>query len=148
MNLLKIIAIVISIGCYIPSSAQMSETQKLVDDINRSIDHAVVKKDGATLRKLYADDFVFTHGTGHVDGKESWIKDVENPTKKFTSREHDSTKVELHQDVAIVTGSLSITRNDDSKAVKYGIRYVRVYALRNKNWQLISHRTVKEWHYN
>lgn len=122
-------------------------TQKTVDIINRNIDDAVVKKDIGKLNQLYADDFVFTHGTGHVEGKSSWIKDVENPTKKFTSREHDSTLVELHDNVAIVTGSLTITRSDAGKLVRYGIRYVRVFAIRNKSWQLISHRTVKEWHF-
>lgn len=127
--------------------AQSFETQKTVDNINRSIDDAVVKKDISKLKQLYADDFVFTHGTGHVEGKSSWIKDVENPTKKFTSRVHDSTLVELHDNVAIVTGSIAITRSDTDKLVRYGIRYVRVFALRNKSWQLISHRTVKEWHF-
>ena len=127
--------------------AQAAEVQKTVDNINRSIDEAVVNKDVNKLKQLYADDFVFTHGTGYVEGKNSWIKDVENPTKKFTSRVHDSTLVELHENVAIVTGSLAITRSDADKLVRYGIRYVRVFALRNKSWQLISHRTVKEWHF-
>jgi ketosteroid isomerase-like protein len=127
--------------------AQFSETQKTIDNINRSIDDAVVKKDIAKLNQLYADDFVFTHGTGHVEGKSSWIKDVENPARKFTSRVHDSTLVELHDNVAIVTGSLAIARNDADKLTRYGIHYVRVFALRNKSWQLISHRTVKEWHF-
>ncbi len=127
--------------------AQSSDAQKNVDAINRSIDDAVVKKDISKLKQLYADDFVFTHGTGHVEGKNSWIKDVENPAKKFTSRVHDSTLVELHDNVAIVTGSLTITRSDADKLVRYGIRYVRVFAIRSKSWQLISHRTVKEWHF-
>jgi ketosteroid isomerase-like protein len=140
--------LILLLAKYTSVSAQLSEKQKVVDDINRNIDYAVVKKDVAILRQLYADDFVFTHGTGYVEGKESWIKDVENPAKKFTSREHDSTLVELHQDLAIVTGRLIISRSEKDKVYRYGIRYIRVFALRNKDWQLVSHRTIKEWHYN
>ncbi len=146
----KLVKYLVLIACtigYISAYTQTTEVQKTVDNINRSIDEAVVKKDADKLRQLYADDFVFTHGTGYVEGKSSWIKDVENPSKKFTSRVHDSTLVELHDNVAIVTGSLAITRSDADKLVRYGIRYVRVFALRNKNWQLLSHRTVKEWHF-
>ena len=146
----KLVKYLVLIACtigYISAYTQTTEVQKTVDNINRSIDEAVVKKDADKLRQLYADDFVFTHGTGYVEGKSSWIKDVENPSKKFTSRVHDSTLVELHDNVAIVTGSLAITRSDAEKLVRYGIRYVRVFALRNKNWQLLSHRTVKEWHF-
>lgn len=142
--LLTCLVLLHSAGCIY---AQTSETQKTVDTINRSIDDAVVKKDISKLKQLYADDFVFTHGTGYVEGKGSWIKDVENPSRKFTSRVHDSTLVELHDNVAIVTGSLAITRSDADALVRYGIRYVRVFTLRNKSWQLISHRTVKEWHF-
>lgn len=146
----KLVKYLVLIACtigYISAYTQTTEVQKTVDNINRSIDEAVVKKDADKLKQLYADDFVFTHGTGYVEGKNSWIKDVENPSKKFTSRVHDSTLVELHDNVAIVTGSLAITRSDADKLVRYGIRYVRVFALRNKNWQLLSHRTVKEWHF-
>jgi ketosteroid isomerase-like protein len=145
--MLKYLILIPCLTGYIYGYAQLAGVQKTIDDINRSIDEAVVKKDVNKLQQLYADDFVFTHGTGFVEGKTSWIKDVENPTKKFTSRVHDSTLVELHDNVAIVTGSLAITRSDADKRVRYGIRYVRVFSLRSKGWQLISHRTVKEWHF-
>lgn len=122
-------------------------TQKTIEELNQRIDNAVIKKDVDQLRKLYADDFVFTHGTGVVDSKESWLKDIEKSTARFISRQHDSTTVEVHDNVAIITGRLMVTREGEKGISKYGIRYVRVYALRKKQWLLISHRTVKEWHY-
>ena len=79
----KLVKYLVLIACtigYISAYAQTTEVQKTVDNINRSIDEAVVKKDADKLRQLYADDFVFTHGTGYVEGKSSWIKDVENPS--------------------------------------------------------------------
>jgi ketosteroid isomerase-like protein len=115
--------------------------------VNTQIDEVVVKKDNVSLRILYADDFVFTHGTGFVEGKESWLKDVQNPNSKFLSRVHDSTKVELHGNTAIVFGRLIVQREREQKIVKYGLLYVRVFERRKKKWQLISHRTTKEWHY-
>jgi ketosteroid isomerase-like protein len=115
-------------------------------EVNRQIDEGVVKKDIALLNKLYGDDFIFTHGTGHVDSKESWVKHVAKPETQFLSRVHDSTQVEMHHDIGIVTGKLSISRQDKDKIARYGIRYVRIYNKRKNNWQLISHRTVKEWH--
>src|SRR5687768_13603846 len=87
------------------------ETAKFLDDLNRSIDRAVVKKDFASLEKFYGDDFVFTHGTGHVSSKESWIRDIQNMgDDRFASREHDSTTVEMHGDIGIISGKLSVLR--------------------------------------
>jgi ketosteroid isomerase-like protein len=124
------------------------ETKKLVDDTNRIIDRAVVKQDVATMQKYFGDDFYFKHSTGQIDSKESWVTSIKNLKEgnRFTSREHDSTEVELHGDVAIVAGKLSVAREAQPQVRKYYLTYIRVFALRNKTWQLISHRSTKEWH--
>lgn len=114
--------------------------------INAQIDEAVVKKQMDVLEKYYADDFVFTHGTGFVEGKASWIKNVANPNTKFVSRIQDSTTVELHDDVGLVIGKIDITRKGKDKDVVYGIWYIRVYRKKQDRWQMISHRTTREWH--
>jgi ketosteroid isomerase-like protein len=113
---------------------------------NASIDAGVVKKDIDSLEKLYADDFVFTHGTGLVDSKSSWLKNIQNPDVLFKSRVQDSTKAEMHGDVAIVIGRLDIVREQKQQTFQYGIWYVRVFVRKDNRWQCISHRTTKEWH--
>lgn len=135
--------------CNMISIAQSNEEiSKTINDLNQTLDNAVVNKDIATLNKHYSNDFVFTHGTGLVDSKESWVNHVRKLSEenRFISREHDSTQVELHNDVAIIVGTLTVTRISKQQTQKYALRYVRVYVLRNKIWQLISHRTTKEWH--
>jgi ketosteroid isomerase-like protein len=126
------------------------EIRKTIDDLNRAIDKAVVKKDVAFLQKHYADDFVFTHGTGNIDSKESWIKNIQNmpADTRFASREHDSTFVEPHGNIAIITGKLSVQRQSKEKITDYYVKYVRVFVLRKKVWQMISHRTYFERHLN
>ncbi|MBD0277728.1 MAG: nuclear transport factor 2 family protein [Bacteroidota bacterium] len=119
-----------------------------VDSINRLLDRSVVSKHVAVLQKHYAEDFVFTHGTGLVDSKASWMKNVLDTATHYVSREHDSTNVELHNDVAIIIGILTVQRKQQDKISRYGLRYVRVYQLRRTQWQLISHRTTAEWHYD
>jgi ketosteroid isomerase-like protein len=148
-NISLFIALVVSfLHVHDIAFAQSEEvTRKVVDDLNRAIDRAVVEKDFATLQKHYGEDFVFTHGTGDIDSKASWIKNIQNMgTARFASREHDSTVVEVHGDIAIVSGKLSVTRESGNEIRKYHLRYVRVFALRKRIWQMISHRTTSEWH--
>lgn len=132
------------------SSAALSQAneslKKEIDQLNQSIDNAVVKKDIAFLKKHYSDDYVFTHFTGLIDSKESWIRNIESMgDARFTKRQHDSTTVELHGDVAIIFGKLSVERESKEKKLSnYALWYVRVYALRNKVWQMVSHRSTEE----
>ena len=138
--LLRIALLMLTVPCL----AQTPDADVLA--ANGQIDAGVVRKNTKALEKLYADDFVFTHGTGHVDNKASWLKGVQNPEVLYLSRKQDSTKVEMHGNVAIVVGRLDIEREQNEKVSRYGIWYVRVFIRRDNRWQCISHRTTKEWH--
>lgn len=121
-------------------------TKTFLLNLNQGIDNAVVTKEAAFLQKHYAPDFYFLHSTGAIDSKESWIKNVLKPTSQYLSRQHDSVQVELHGDVAVVAGSLTVKRPKDKNITGYILRYIRVYAYRQKVWQLLSHRSTYEWH--
>jgi len=101
----------------------------------------------ATLQTYYADDFYFLHATGKIDNKASWMKSVSNPNSQTLSREHDSVMVELHDNVALLTGTLSVQFPPNTRA-GYAIRYIRVYALRNEGWRLLSHPSTAQWTIN
>jgi ketosteroid isomerase-like protein len=130
-------------------SGQDPALVKLIDDLNRKIDRAVVSKDISVLEQSYGDDFVFTHATGLVDSKDSWIESIKK-NKGYAAREHDSTIVELHKDLAIIEGKLTVSRLAPAKdgSTKYSLKYIRVFALRKKNWEMISHRSTSEWHHD
>lgn len=116
-----------------------------VEAINRSIEEAVVARDMARLQTLYADDFVFTHGTGLVQTKGEWLDSIRDERTRFISRQLDRTSVEIHPDVAIVTGRLLVCRHSESSEAKYGLQFVRVFSSRSGLWQLVSHRTLSQW---
>jgi ketosteroid isomerase-like protein len=118
---------------------------ELLLSINAQMEEAVVKKNIPFLEKHLAEDFVFTHGTGYVDDKASWIKSVSNPNSRFLSRVQDSTAVELHGDIVLAIGKIEIVRKDKDKEVAYGIRYIRVYRKNKNVWQMISHRSTHHW---
>src|SRR5690349_21408322 len=88
--------------------ADTMATKTKIDSVNRMLDRAVVKKDREAMEKYFAPDFFFLHATGKVDSKASWIKAALNVDNKILSREHDSVVVELHVNVAIVSGLLSV----------------------------------------
>jgi len=113
-------------------------------NLNQQIDNYVVEHDIAALDKLYAADFVFSHGSGKVEGKQGWFKSVAKGS--FISRQHDSVTVELHKELAIVRGKLAVQKKSTDKTERYHLKYVRVYVYLDKRWQMLSHITTAEWH--
>lgn len=123
----------------------MNTATTAIEAVNKRIEEAVVSKDFASLDTLYADDFVFTHGTGLVQTKCQWLDSLRSDETRFLSRQLDSTSIELHPEIAIVTGRLLVCRQAEAGEVRYGLQYVRVYSMKTGLWQLISHRTTSQW---
>lgn len=124
-------------------AAGVSDSSDLVV-LNQQIDDYVVQRNVKALEELYADDFVFSHGSGRVEGRSGWLVTVGRAN--YPLRKHDSVKVELHPELAIVKGKMAIEKVNKDKTDRYHLRYIRVYALRNKKWQMVSHSTTHEWH--
>ena len=136
------------ISCFKSEAQPIDSTavRHSIDSINRLLDNAVVNKQVDILNKHYADDFYFKHGSGNIDSKKSWITNTTRPSAPgYISRTHDSVTVELHKDIAVVMGTLTVRRSAAVKRQGYALRYVRVFVLRNNVWQLLSHNTVHEW---
>lgn len=112
--------------------------------LNQQIDDLVVRRDTNSLDKLYAVDFVFSHGSGRIEGKQGWFKSVAKGS--FIARNHDSVTVELHPALAVVRGKLAVQKKNGDKTDRYHLKYVRVFAYREKQWQLLSHITTFEYH--
>ena len=105
--------------------------------------NAVVEMDFDVLEEIYADDFIFTHGTGEVHDKTLWF-DALSSGRDYLSREHEMIEIELHDDLGIVYGVLLVHAKINEVEGQFRARYVRVYEQRGDRWLLVSHRTVDQ----
>lgn len=145
MNKLLVLLFLVGInGSPLFAQSKNNADSVLLITLNQQIDTKVISQDTVGLSLLYADDFVFSHGSGRVDNKQSWLRSVAKGG--FILRQHDSVTVELHPFMAIVKGRLSVEKKNKEKIDRYFLKYIRVYAIRNEQWQLVSHSTVYEKH--
>ena len=127
------------------ATAQVSKTDSSwLVRLNQQVDDYVVSRNVSALDTIYAEDFVFSHGSGRIEGKSGWLTTVGRAN--YPLRQHDSVKVELHPSLAIVKGKMSIQKINKDQTDKYHLRYIRVFAWRTNRWLLISHNTTHEWH--
>ena len=141
----QFILIVFSVFSLCVGQAQINKKDSLhIIELNQKIDNDVVKKNIASFDSSYAEDFVFSHGSGRVEGKSGWMGTVSR--SNYPLRNHDSVRVELHSGIAIVKGKMDIRKINKDKTDNYHLRYIRIYAWRQNRWQLISHNTTHEWH--
>ena len=116
---------------------QSADDQEPLKIFEYKIAQAVVHRNIDSLKTVYALDFVFTHGTGQVQNKEEWLQAVQK--SNFITRKLAAQVIEIHGDLAITTGRLTIKAKDKETI---WVDYVRVYRHNNHRWQMISHRSV------
>jgi len=143
---MKFLIIAILITLSFAPKAQLPPAPDSVSllNINQRIDSLVVTQNVEEVGKFFADDFVFSHGSGRIEGKPGWMRTVGRT--KYEVRDHDSVTVEQHNDIAILKGQMYIERSDKKRLARYRLKYIRVFALRHGNWVLISHNTTHEVH--
>ncbi len=124
--------------------ANDSDRAELVE-IEKAIAEAVVNLDFETMDRTYADDFVFYHSTGVVEGKDDWLRKLRNGEAVYTARIVDSLEVDFHGDTAITSGRIHLkTRSPDPQRQEFTVWYYRIYEKRDGRWQMVSHRSLHE----
>jgi hypothetical protein len=145
LYLLIVVTVITRAQQIIPSANIETSTIHKIEAINWNIENAVLRHDIFCLDTLYEADFIFSHGSGKVETKSQWLESIKSGKSRYVSRELDSVAVELHNDIALVTGRIIIQSEPISTQRIYGIRFIRVFAYRNNRWQLLSHRTLAQW---
>jgi uncharacterized protein (TIGR02246 family) len=100
---------------------------------------AVVKADAAALEKIYTDDLIYTHSSGTVDTKASYIDSLKTGKAKYESIERDDIKVRFYGDTAIVTCHSVIKVNKNT----INSRYIHVYVKQKGAWRMAAHQTTR-----
>lgn len=123
------------------SQPVVSDGEREIMAFEKAIENAVASGDIDFLEKAYAENFVFTHGSGDAQNKQQWLNDVKKASEEGTyiSRVVNAQNVTLGNGIAIIKGKTTISRKNKKP---FWIRYTRIYKKDTGDWQLLSHLTT------
>jgi hypothetical protein len=107
----------------------------------RALDQAQFKKDRATMERLMADDYAYTHSNGAVNDKAADIKETMSDDIKWTDRKSDDVKVRTYGNVAVVTGQETLT-GSAKNYVPGPRRFTEIWVKRSGHWQNVGGQTT------
>jgi ketosteroid isomerase-like protein len=123
----------------VPTYAQKPNAQEReVLKASQVLDEAsLIKKDRATMERLYANDYTYTHSNGTVLNKAQEIAESMSPDQAWSAHKSDDMKVRIYGDVAVVTGVSTLTGS--AKGYVSGARrFTEVWVRRNGRWQEVG----------
>jgi ketosteroid isomerase-like protein len=117
------------------SSANASETERILTRLENDWAHALVRRDTATFRRLIAPGFVYTEDAT-VMNKEELIRSI--MADRVTSARNEEMKVHAYGDTAVVTGILRVRGSGKDGAFDRRYRFTDTWLFRNNQWRVIG----------
>lgn len=140
--------LVVTIGAAIahPPAILNKEAEKIVADevieFRKALAAAIEKKDAVALRRMYADTFVHTHGSGKVDGKDARIVSALAGDPLIETAPVTELVVRIPGGwTAVATGISPIRSLADGKT--YSFRWTAVYVRVDDGWQLAASQATR-----
>ena len=105
---------------------------------------AVTKNDLSGLEKLLSGGLVYTHSTGIVDSKASYLESLRGGNQKYDSITHEDMKVNVHSNVGVLTAKVRMTGKTKGVPFDNQLRVIHVWVKQsNGAWQLVAHQTTR-----
>jgi ketosteroid isomerase-like protein len=135
---LGLLTLLVGYGGWTQTVRSIEQDLKALDQASND---AQVKKDRATLERLWGEDYLYTHSNGSVMNKAQDIADTMSGEMTWTAAQLDNLQVKLYGDVGIVTGRL--TMQGAAKQYASGPRrFTDIFVKRKGQWQLVGGQTT------
>lgn len=99
---------------------------------------AMTGADMKALEALVHDELVYTHSSGLVDGKASWLESMRSGKTRYRSVKRSDEKVRLYGDTALVTGRADIEAEINGHARSLKLRYLNAWVKSGGAWKLAA----------
>jgi len=106
---------------------------------------AWLKKDGAFLQRLYADEYMFTSESGTIYNKAQDIAETTSAENRNESFLRADMKVRVYGNTAVVTGlnTLESSATASGKHTSGAYRFTDVFVKRHGRWQAVASQSTR-----
>ena len=103
---------------------------------------AQIEKDSLTLKRILADDLIYTHSSAIVESKQEYINSIMKNRWDYREIVVEKNQVRVYKNTAIVNGIAKITIAQNDKLIEIRMSYTDVY-IKRKQWQMVSWQSTR-----
>jgi ketosteroid isomerase-like protein len=131
-------------GSAVPKIDQVPKSAEPALEADKLRRAAMIAADIEKISSLVSDDLVYTHSSGKVDDKKSFLDAIHSGALDYEKIEPRNTVVRAKGGTVVVTGLVSITVKAPDGLKSFDARFTAVH-MRNKegNWQLMAWQTTR-----
>jgi ketosteroid isomerase-like protein len=128
----------------LPAATNDSKDEKAVMATLETMAQATIKKDVATLDKIYHPDLTYSHSSAMLQNKAEVLKAINTPTITESMTFHDST-IRIYGNVALVRGGDELRNGTPGQMHDnhLNILWVLLRGTGPHGWQIVARQTTR-----
>lgn len=134
--------IICALALTVVATAQTAD-EKQVLKLEQQWGAALTTVDTAALERIYHNDLSYTHSSGVVDTKTSYLASLKAGATKYQSVDRDEIKVSIYGQTALVTCRADIKLLNRGQPVSLTLRLLHVYIRQGGRWQMVAHQSTR-----
>ena len=117
--------------------------EQAVLKLEQQWEDALLKSDVAALDKIYDDSLSYTHSSGTVDNKATYIGNIKSGASKYESMKRDDIKVRVYGNTALVNCHWVVHSVSRGNKIDTNARLLHVYVKQKDGWKMVSHNATR-----
>ncbi len=137
MLTLVLIATATLLSCKSKEKPDTGAEQELLR-LNNLYDSALIHLDTGVLKRLYADELVYTNPDGNLLTREQQINSITTSEMKWDTGKSEDVKIKVFGTAAVMTGSFQAKGNYRGNPVTINERYTAVWIKKDDGWKMVA----------
>jgi len=142
-QILLLAVVCLSLLTYVQAQKTSDPTEQAILKLEQEWEDALLKSDVAALERLYADGIIYTHSSGAVDNKQTYIGNIKSGVTKYESMKREGIKVNVYGDTALVTYHWMVNVVSRGNKINTDARCLHVYVKQKGRWQMAAHQSTR-----
>lgn len=105
---------------------------------------AIVRADVESLNAILDDNMIFTHASGKIDSKESFITRLSAGDLTYNKIDIEDVEVRLYDSFGIVTGSSLLDVNVRGESRKLELLFMTVWIKDQHGWKVAAYQSTRK----
>ena len=112
--------------------------EQQIHDLEDRRYRAMIDGDLDTLETLLGDGLVYTHSSGLVDSKASYLDKLRSKHVIYQKAERPEETIQTQGDTAVITGEMRLEVLLDGQPKAMRNRFMNVWARGPRGWQMVA----------
>ena len=99
---------------------------------------AMIARDFPRLQLLVHDELMYTHSSGVVDGKATWLDSMKSGRVKYKKAQCTERKVRMYGDTALITGRAQIEAEIGGQPKTLKLLFLNAWTKTPQGWKFVA----------